>query len=199
MKSVLFVLCFLYTPAFFQESHCDLKKNIDDIKVYTCKTEQEKFKTLKAEFVLHNISTTVLENYLLNVENYPSWQYNMVEAELIQKIDENKISYRSEVDAPWPVENREMFMYLTIKRDPTHQRLIIETENFETSQPLKGGVVRVPFMHGVWTVINNGQDLQVEYLLKIDPGGSVPAWLVNMAMAEGPYISFRNLKSQLEK
>jgi hypothetical protein len=92
-----------------------------------------------------------------------------------------------------------MFMNLTIKRDPTNQRLIIETENFETSQPLKRGVVRVPFMHGVWTVINSEQDLQVEYVLKIDPGGSVPAWLVNIAMAEGPYISFRNLKRQLEK
>jgi len=35
--------------------------------------------------------------------------------------------------------------------------------------------------------------------MRIDPGGSLPVWLVNMAMAEGPYLTFVNLKKQLEK
>ena len=45
----------------------------------------------------------------------------------------------------------------------------------------------------------NGSDLKVSYFLNVDPGGSIPAWLVNLAVAEGPYESFRNLKRQLSE
>ncbi len=195
----MILLFYAQEPANIQPSNCDLKKNADEIKVYTCKTENEKFRTLKANFALKNINFLELENFILSVDNYPTWQYNMLEAEIIQPINNHVISYRSVVDAPWPVENREMIIKLIVTRDEPNQRMYIETENFDSSLPVKDGVIRIPFMHGLWTVTKNNNDLQVEYVLQIDPGGSVPAWLVNMAMAEGPYVSFKNLRNQLEK
>jgi hypothetical protein len=76
----------------------------------------------------------------------------------------------------------------------------IDMHTFQSGRPVKEGFLRVPFMHGHWNVKSlENNALQVEYILQIDPGGSIPVWLVNLAMAEGPYISFRNLKKQLEK
>jgi hypothetical protein len=123
----------------------------------------------------------------------------MVHAEMIQKINDHEITYQSEVNAPWPVENREMMMHLTVLLDEVNHQMQVETRNFESKLPSREDVIRVPFMHGVWKVAKIENDLQVEYTLRIDPGGSVPAWLVNFAMAEGPYVSFRNLKKELEK
>ena len=34
--------------------------------------------------------------------------------------------------------------------------------------------------------------------MEIDPGGYVPAWMVNMVAAEAPYESFRNFKKIVE-
>jgi hypothetical protein len=39
----------------------------------------------------------------------------------------------------------------------------------------------------------------VQYELRVDPAGSLPAWLVNMLSSKGPYESFLNLKTQLLK
>ncbi|GAA4310475.1 hypothetical protein GCM10023149_05170 [Mucilaginibacter gynuensis] len=48
------------------------------------------------------------------------------------------------------------------------------------------------------TPLKNGQ-IKVEYSLHVDPGGALPAWLVNMFATDGPMKIFRNLKLQLQK
>jgi hypothetical protein len=39
----------------------------------------------------------------------------------------------------------------------------------------------------------------VIYTLDIDPGGSLPSWLVNFASIEGPYLSFLKMRALLLK
>jgi hypothetical protein len=41
--------------------------------------------------------------------------------------------------------------------------------------------------------------VKVEYTLHLDAGGSVPAWLLNMFITQGPTESFIKLKAQLQK
>jgi hypothetical protein len=60
-------------------------------------------------------------------------------------------------------------------------------------------MIRVPFFDGSWKINKGVNVLKVTYTLRIDPGGLVPAWLANLAMAEGPFVSFQKLKKQLEK
>jgi hypothetical protein len=199
MKALLILFYSITSQSLAQSINCDLKKQTGGINVYTCKAEHEKFKTLKAEFILKHTSLDDLENFLMRVDNYTTWQYNVVEAGVIQRISDHEITYRTEIEAPWPIESREALMNFKVNREESDQRMRIETYNFESTHTLKKGVIRIPFMRGLWTVIKNENDLHVEFVLRINPGGSIPAWLVNMAMAEGPYISFRNLKRQLEK
>jgi len=44
-----------------------------------------------------------------------------------------------------------------------------------------------------------GNTLKIDYTLQLDPGGSIPAWLVNMFIANGPVETFRRLKKQIQK
>jgi hypothetical protein len=39
--------------------------------------------------------------------------------------------------------------------------------------------------------------VNVEYTLFADPGGSVPAWLINLFITKGPMESFKKLKEHL--
>jgi len=181
-----------------QISDCNLKKDTDGIKVYTCKSENDRFKTLKAEFTLKNTSFNELKNFMLAVENYPKWQYNMIHAELTDKISDQEINYISQVNAPWPVEDRELVVNLKVSENASDHQMQIDIHTIESNQPVKPGFIRVPFMNGHWKVTSNQQHLDVEYTMHINPGGIIPAWLVNMAMAEGPLETFGNLKKQLE-
>lgn len=203
MCSRVFLLSFIflfinYFPSVSQVNNCDLKKDKDGIKVYTCPSDTSKFRSLVAKFELENITFTELERFLWNVDNYVNWQYNMVEASLLQKTDNQSIIYRSVVDAPWPVQNREMIVQLSVNKNLGPDQLVFSMHTVPTEYPIHEDLVRVPFSQASWTVKQVKNKLLVTYQLNIDPGGYVPPMLVNLAMAEGPYESFRTLKKLLE-
>ncbi|MBX2963887.1 MAG: hypothetical protein KF687_15355 [Cyclobacteriaceae bacterium] len=167
---------------------------------YTCTSENERFKTLKAEFTISNSTIKELEKFMWNVSNYPDWQYNMTSATILRKDSEKETMItRSEIDAPWPVENRELIAQFSVKNFSDAGHIQFTVKSIPSDHPLTKGLVRVPFSHAQWEVKKVDNNINVVYTMRIDPGGSVPPWLVNMAMAEGPYISFINLKKQLEK
>jgi len=193
----LVTAAFIFAPiASVAQDPCELKKNADGIRVYTCKTENAKYKSLRAEFELKDTSFEELKIFLWNVSNYTSWQYNMVEAETLDQPASGGISYRSVVDAPWPVENRELLIH--VKEEFATPVAHFYIHSFESDKPVPTGLVRVPLFDASWKIDVKGKDLQVVYSLRIDPGGSVPAWLANIALAEGPFNSFRELKRQVE-
>lgn len=180
------------------QDECDLKKSQDNIFVYTCKSPDSKLKSIKATFRI-DTRLSVLAALLMDAKNYTQWQYNMIDASVLQKISENDIIYHSEVEAPWPVSNRDLVMHLKITQDPKTKVMIIHIESIPTFIPEKEGVVRVPKAEGQWVVIPvNKNELQVDYSFIIDPGGTVPTWLINMALAEGPFETFRNLKKRIQ-
>lgn len=188
-----------HAAAHAQTDDCDLKRDRDGIKVYTCKSEDEKFKSLRAEFVIENVSIQELEKFLRDVPNYPTWQYNMIAAEILERRGDNEIVYRSEIDAPWPVEDRELLMRFWSERDEAGYTYF-NMENTSYNYPLSEDLVRVPYMKGRWKVKETKNNtLEIEYVMHINPGGMVPAWLVNIAMADGPHHSFKNLREQIYK
>ena len=192
------LLLFCCLNGFSQQNDCILKKQSDDIQVYTCKSENDKFKSLKAEFAIKNTTLDELVAFIKNVKNFPTWQYNLISAEMLLQETENRMIIRSEIHAPWPVDNRELIVEYSLEKDATSGQLHVIIKTVAYDYPLEKGVVRVPFSYAEWLVVKDGTALKVRYTLRIDPGGNVPAWLVNMAMAEGPYQSFINLKEQLE-
>lgn len=197
MKAVfIFVLFFLPLEV---QTDCALKKDEDGIKVYTCKSEAERLKSLRAEFILENASVGQLEKFLLDVNSYTKWQYKVIESDLLTKTNDEEMTYRTVVDAPWPVENRELIVKYISKKDTVQQTMDIVITSIDSDYPENDDLVRVPSSYATWHILTVDKDLKVEYALRIDPGGSVPAWLVNMAMADGPHESFRNLKSELKK
>jgi hypothetical protein len=194
------LIAFGFLPLYLacaQQADCDLKRDLDGIKVYTCKADTEKFKTLRAEFELVNISFNQLKDFLWDVSNYHTWQYNLLEAQEILQTTETELAYRALVDAPWPVENRETIVSMRVIEMDTV--MAIQVSGIDYPQPPPEHVIRVPYFEALWHVTTDGKNLNAVYTLNIDPGGMVPAWLVNMAMANGPYVSFRNLKTQLER
>jgi hypothetical protein len=196
VKLLLSILLIFCIPA-VNPTDCKLKRDEDGVKVYTCKAEGAKLKSLRAEFFLKGVKIDELETFLMDVKGYTSWQYNMIESTVIKKVSDQDVIYRTEVEAPWPVENRELIVRYTSQRDTIKQTMDIVIENIDMQYPRKDDVVRVPSSYATWRISTHGNDLKIEYALRIDPGGSVPAWLVNIAMADGPHHSFRNLKRML--
>jgi hypothetical protein len=62
------------------------------------------------------------------------------------------------------------------------------------------GLERIPFSQATWEVIPISPNvIQVDYFLKIKPGGGIPPWVVNMFIAKAPYESFHNLSKIIQE
>jgi len=58
----------------------------------------------------------------------------------------------------------------------------------------------VPHYKANWRVtMPTASTIQINYLLEIDPGGSIPAWIANSFADKGPYGTFSNIAEQLKK
>lgn len=193
-KSNFFFFVFLFfSRQLFCQEDCDLKKSQDSIFVYTCKHADSRLKSIKANFSIKT-KLSVLAGSLLDVPNYTSWQYKTIEATVLKKISDNEIIYRSEIEAPWPVSNRDLVMHLKVTQDTITRKLIISLKSMPDFVTEKVDVVRVPHAEGQWIIeAGKNDELLIRYNFLIDPGGSVPVWLINLALADGPYETFRDL------
>jgi hypothetical protein len=197
-RFVLFLLLLLNSfclPA--QESDCVLKKDKDGVKVYTCKSDTSKFRSLKAEFVIENTSIAELKEFLFTVPNYLNWQFDATEATMLKKINDHEMIYRVVIDAPWPVDNRELIVHFQVSLQE-EDRATFHINTVPSDLPLQEDLVRIPYSQANWDITRVNQSLHATYRMKINPGGNVPAWLVNIAMADGPHESFRDLKKLIE-
>ena len=195
---LLFLSILSIAPFASGQTDCQLKKQKDDLKVYTCSLAESKVKVLKAEFIIEDTSFKDLLEFLKDISNCVNWQYNTREAKALQNRD-GAIIYRTVIEAPWPVSNREMILELSSAFDSVKQELTIISRSIDYEYPQSDDLVRVPFALGKWQVVSMQGSLKVIYTLRIDPGGSVPIWLINLTMSEGPYNSFSNLKEEFRK
>ncbi|MBS1506240.1 MAG: hypothetical protein JSS79_06305 [Bacteroidetes bacterium] len=179
------------------QTNCTLRKDQDSIKVYTCHNDTSKFKSITAEFTMHATLDEV-EKFFLDFPGYVNWQFNTVTSTLLEKVSSTEFIYYTIIDAPWPVTDRDMVVKLNLYR--SDRSLIITANSVASKIPSKNEYIRVPVSHSVYEFqIKSRNSLSVSYKMQIDPGGSVPIWLVNLVCAQAPYLSFKKMKEQISK
>lgn len=176
-----------------------LVRNDDGIKVYTRRLNTEKFKEVRADFQL-DASEDQLIGVLKNISHHKDWSYGTKRTFLISKENKDTLIYYSEVALPWPFSNRDLVIQLSFRKDTLNKVLHIQARSIPGILPPKPNLVRVPFSLAVWDVkVLPNKVLNIQYTLSTDPGGAIPAWLVNFAASTGPYNSFRKLKELIGK
>ena len=108
--------------------------------------------------------------------------------------------YYTETTIPWPMSNRDVVVHLTMTRDSLNRFLKITAAGVPGYIPEKSGKVRVPRSLIRWYVtMPSSTSISIVYTFEADPGGNMPAWLVNMFADKGPYESFKKLSQILKK
>lgn len=198
MAKQLVVLFLLIPFVCIGQDNWELKKNLDGIAVFTRKLDNEKFKEIKVlcEF---NASKTQLIKILQNVNHHADWVYGTKNSYLISKKNKDTLYYYSETALPWPVSNRDLVIQLSFAEDTVNKILKIRALSMPKMLPEKPNLIRVPFSLGLWNVITlPNQHIKIEYTFSVNPGGTLPAWLVNYSATTGPYNTFKKLKALIE-
>ena len=198
MKSNCFILSILVLclSHAFGQGKWELKKDQDGIQIFTRKAAKGNIKELR---VLCELDATKAQliNTLQNINDYNSWVYSNKKSTILKTISPQNIIYYTQSHLPWPIRDRDLIVELNIT--PTPEVLNVQAKSIPDYMPKDVNYIRVPYSMAVWKVTQAPDNkLKVDYTFSIDPGGSIPSWLVNATLTIGPYNSFVKLRQMLK-
>ena len=192
----LFLLCM---TSWSEKNEWTLKKEKDGITIFSRHSDSSKFNDLRIEMDLPG-TVEQLSVVLMDVDKYSDWVYATKSSSTMKKISDNEKIYYSEIGAPWPASNRDFYADVKATLDPVTQTLVVSSTGMKNYQPEKKDLVRVPMSRGLWNITTQSEKrMHLEYILQLDPGGSLPGWILNTFATKAPMETFSNLKKKMEE
>ena len=175
----------------------ELAKDKDGIKVYTREVTDSRIKEFRAESTVESTLSSVVA-VMTDINSIPDWVEEAESSKLLDQLNERDLFYYLEIEVPFPFDNRDMIQHLVIRQDKETKKLTFSLSNAPNYIPVDDKRVRMPAADGIWefTPIGNGK-LKIHFQYLNDPGGGIPAWLVNSFIVKSPFNSVTNLKKQV--
>lgn len=196
---LFFSFSFLSIPPAFSQNNWKLTRSSEGISVYQSPVKGSAYKSIKVECTLEGNYDKLL-SVITNVNHYKDWVYNNKTTKLLKTASPFEFYYYSETSLPWPMSNRDAVMHTTITRDSRDGFLKISSVNHAGLVAEKSGKVRVPYSNINWYVtMPSARSVHIVYTFEAEPGGSMPAWIVNSFADKGPFESFKKLGQLLKQ
>lgn len=194
------ISCFVFCVSVaFGQSNWKLSKDKDGIQVYQKDSKNSGFKSIKVECTLEG-NFDKLIGIINNVPHYKDWVYNNKTTSLLKRISPYEFYYYTEAYLPWPLDNRDAVMHTKITRDSLNRFLKVNSVAVPNYIPSKDDKVRIQRSDINWYVTRvSSNSIHIVYTFETDPGGNVPAWLVNSFADKGPYESFKKFGELLKR
>ncbi len=183
----------------FGQGKWEQKINENGIEIFTRKPVSGNLKELRVVCELACTKAQLIKT-LQDINGYHNWVYSTKSTELLKVVNPQQLIYYSVCHLPWPLTNRDLIVQLTILPATAGNTFEIEAKSLPAFLPININFIRVPYSLALWKVTEiNDHTLKIDYTFSVDPGGSIPVWLVNSTLAVGPYNSFMKLREQLRK
>jgi hypothetical protein len=193
----LYLALILFFSAHSFAADWALEKNKDGIKVYTRDVAGSEIKEFKA-FGSVKADRIAIARALTRVGDFQNWMPKIDKSKTIKKVSPTSLIAYYTVDMPWPIDNRDVVVDISLETNNKKGISIIRmTENLTAYNELSG-FVRIKKLKGYWKLISKGNYTDIVYQLHSDPGGSLPTWVINMFIVDGPYDSIMALREKLE-
>ncbi|MBK8698807.1 MAG: hypothetical protein IPN29_04420 [Saprospiraceae bacterium] len=172
-----------------------LSKEKNGITVHTRKKEGENLKEFKATSTF-NCTKEKLEKEFMNVRQMHLW-YDMVEkVELLKEISPTEAVYKIYFDFPSLAGDRYSTIKAVIKKETGTGDLLVDTKYFPITHKPEEDRVFVTKIESHWRVSGRDGQLQVEHSAFMDPSGSIPQWIINATLTDGPIKTLTNLRKR---
>ena len=180
------------------EETWELSSEKPGIKVYTRIPENSNIKELRIKVDLKGDMDTLL-NIVNDANNFGSWVYKCADSSPVTPPEGYNMAYAATTDFPFPMSDRELVAYSKQWLDEKG-RIHTHTICAPDAIPVKSGIVRIQAYEARWLIEQvDEENIHVDYVSFVDPGGHIPAWIINLALTAGPMKTFEKLIDQVEK
>lgn len=204
MKRVAFALLMfaaLVTPVWADTSAGTWRviKRARGITVSVRDEPNRELPTLRGEGTIRGDVLHVLA-VVLDAKAATEWAKGADEVEFVRDIDPRTAIYYTRTHTPWPVSDRDMLMRRTISVDRVGDEFHVRLVCTPKERPQVRGVVRITDCDTYFHLRKvDAVHTFVDYQVNVDPGGSLPTWLIRWASTSIPYDTLVNLEKQVSK
>ena len=187
----------IFTSSVLAQENWKVVKEEDGIKVYTQTEPGSRYKSFKAEMQVTCRIENIL-NVLKHSDSINSWVVNCKGVKLLKTEGQDQYFY-IETSLPLPFQSRDMVYQIQYKEISRYQTKVIVTGMPDYIQHRKG-IVRMEKADGSWLLTSTDTNkTNVIYQMHVEPGGIIPAWLVNPFIKNVPFSTFNELRKIVEK
>jgi hypothetical protein len=198
LKSLLaLIFFFIYSKPVSAQNNWILQKEKNGIKISSRHTTISPFNDIRVELDLPG-NIDQLAAILLDIKQYKEWSYATKVARLVKQLGPGKLIYYTEIEVPWPATNRYFYANFELVQDPVAHSMQVVAINLPEYGPVPKDLLKVTYSRGVWNVTTVSQkSIHIDYVLELNPGGSLPAWVLNLFSTKGPMETFENIKRKM--
>lgn len=169
----------------------ELQRNDEQAMAYSRIDKATGLQVCRVETVM-KASLNALVAMQRDAARIPQWMDGVKSSRIVQEADNYYITHTL-VPSPWPVKDRDSVVRSDIRQQDDGS-VLIEFASVEGVVPLQKNYERVQNVKGCWcfTPLQDGKT-RVEYEVMVDPGGKLPAWLVNRFALDVPYNSIKQM------
>ncbi|MFL1467299.1 START domain-containing protein [Marinobacter sp. DUT-3] len=170
-----------------------LRKESDNIKVYTIDQDDSSFQAFKAE-ALMDTSMENLMAVMVNPESCVEWVHNCTKSHAFG--DGNFLDrYAYSVnDMPWPVTDRDYVLRIRTHGEQSTGEVEMDLNAVPDRREEVDGLVRVDRSDTRYRFIPEGDKTRMVWIQHTEPNGSIPGWLVNTLLVDIPVRSMEQLE-----
>lgn len=184
-----------------RDNDWELEKDKGEIKIYSRKVNQSRYKEFKGETVLDTSFTAVL-GLLNDVAACKHWIHLCAESKtLSEKLGEKgfeRIIYQV-TDLPFPASNRDNIYKATVIWSKNNKSVRIQLESLPDYLE-KTSNIRVIDSYGEYKAEPlEGNKVKLTWKHFVNPGGRLPSFIVNILSVNIPYKSLRNFRRLVEQ
>lgn len=200
LKTITFLVLFIFSLMAInaqstQDGAWSLVKENGKTRVYTRSNKDSKIKEVRIRTQM-NVDFEHFIKVLSDVPKYNKWVYKGRNAKLLDQINDNEMYYFMESDFPFPLSDRDMVIHSRQWRDPVSKTYNSKSVAVPHYLPKDKKMVRLPMLEAYWKISprpNGG--IEIDYQALADPGGNLPAWLINLAITQGPIKTMEQLEA----
>jgi hypothetical protein len=196
MRFFLLIFVLITFNASFAHGKWELEKNANGVKVYTRDNDNSDIKEFKA------VATVFADRFEIarcvsRVGDYPNWVPNTKDCRVVEVISPQKRKVYSRLDIPWPATDRDGYMIMRVETIKEKKQTTVYFDDCPGKK--NSDCVRMASANGFWRMTTLDKNkTEVVYQFVSDPAGSLPSWIVNMFIVDGPYDTMIALKKKLE-
>ena len=192
---LIFIL--LFEVSIFGQNNWIFQKEKDGIKISSRHAVSSQFDDVHVEVDLPG-NIEQMKSILLDISHYKDWSYAMKKSLLIKQLGPGELIYYSEIEVPWPATDRYFYANFNLKVDTAGHTIKLISENIPDYLPASRDLLQVTSVRGLWNISTiSKKAIHVDYILELNPGGSLPAWVLNLFSTKGPLETFENIRQKM--